>query len=163
PGSHALDRIGSRGEGLFGEYAKEFVATEAVERVSGANFLLEPPRERMKDPIAGGMTVVIVVRLEMVDVEHGNAVAVLVAGHARFQQVEILFEGPPVTQPGERVLADEGRQLVVRAPQLVSGCLRVAGPRGKYLRFGEEVREDRHFGSKLVRSDRGKHEVDRAL
>src|SRR5437762_629848 len=55
--SHALDRAGCRGEGLFGKDAQELVATEAVERVSGADFLLEPARERMEDPVAGGMAI----------------------------------------------------------------------------------------------------------
>ena len=91
--------------------------------------------------ITGGMAVRVVVRLEMIDVEHGDAVAVLVTGHAGLEEFEILFEGPAVTQSGERVPAGEGCQLVVQAPKL--------------LGVDEEVREDRHLGSKLRGSDRG--------
>ena len=61
----------------------------------------------------------VVVRLEVVDVEHGHAIAVRVAHDARLEQLEVLFEGAPVAEAGERVLARERRELVVHEPQLV--------------------------------------------
>src|SRR5436189_108866 len=79
-------------------------AVQTVGRVAGAHFFLEPARERLEHLSTGGMAVRVVVRLEMIDVEHGDAVAVLVTGHAGLEEFEILFERPAVTQSGERVL-----------------------------------------------------------
>ena len=111
---HALDRKGPGHQGLLGEDAQELFAAVAVERVSPASMVLELGRDSLKDLVTGLVTVGVVVGLEVIDVEQSHAVAVPIAGHARLQQVEILIEGPAVTQSGERVPSGDGGELVVQ-------------------------------------------------
>ena len=93
PGAHALDCRRPRLERLLGEDAEELVAPEAVERVACARLRLRAASANVCEHVVAGLVAVgVVVRLEVVDVEHGHAVAVRVARDARLEQIEVLLE-----------------------------------------------------------------------
>ena len=109
------------------------------------------------------MAVRVVVRLEVIDVEHGHAVPVRVTLNPRLQEIEILFEGTTVAETGERILAGERDQLGVQHTQCLGRRLNLAGLRGQRLGLQEEVREHRDLRTQLVGWHRREDEVDRAL
>ena len=110
------------------------------------------------------MPVGVVVRLEVIDVEHRHAVAVRVARTPRLEEIEILFERAAIAEPGERVLAGERGELVVAGAAAASADVCTSRARAASASaFDEQVREHRDLRSQLVGRYRREDEVDRAL
>ena len=65
-GSRALDRC-------FGQDDRELVSADAADDIGAAEVAVQRPRDRDERPIAGGMTVGVVHRLEVVDVDDDQA------------------------------------------------------------------------------------------
>ena len=116
--AHALGRHGGPGGRLLGQDAQELLAAVAVERVAGTSLLLELRRNHLKDLVARLVAVGVVVSLEVIDVEERQAVAVPVANRACLEQSQVLREGSPVAESGERVAQADRGQLVVQLLQL---------------------------------------------
>src|SRR4051794_36433854 len=118
--SHTLRGDGAVGEGLLWKDAEELLTAVAVQRVAGSGLILQLGGDRLENLITGLMTVGVVVRLEVIDIQECHAVPVPVPCHAGFEQLEVLLEGAAIAQSGQRISPGDGGELGIEPYELAA-------------------------------------------
>ena len=102
---------------------EELLAAEAIDRVLGANGVLDRGDDGLEGRVAGEMAELVVDALEVIEIEHDESVAVMESVHAGPGRAEVLAQSKAVAGTGQRIHPRRFLEGVVDAREL--GHIRV--------------------------------------
>src|SRR5438067_5561972 len=102
--TYALRRSDRRRGVRLGQDREKFVTAPPPDHVTATRFFLREHGGRCERAIAGGMAVAIVDRLEAIEIEHDDRVAMMVALRVRVRLLELVRQPSAIVQAGQRIV-----------------------------------------------------------